>query len=220
MLYKTKGVVFRFTRFGETSIIVTIFTDHFGLQSYLVNGVRSKNAKGKIALFQPLTLLEMVVYHRENANINRIKEVKCIHAYQTIHLDFVKASVAMFITEVLNKTVREESHARELCEFLISSLVMLDTLSQVENFHLIFLMKLSGFLGFGPQITADVLGWRIPDPLVEQILKSLISADYNQKIPITNEQRREILDLIISFYNEHTGMSELKSLQVLREILR
>ena len=84
MLHKTRGIVFRFTKYGETSIIVNIFTELFGLQSYIVNGVRSASAKNKIALYQPLTLLDLVVYHRENVNILRIKEVKCLHAYQTI----------------------------------------------------------------------------------------------------------------------------------------
>ena len=81
MLHKTQGVVFRFTNYSETSIIVNIFTSAFGLQSYIVNGARGKSGKGKIALYQPLTLLDLVVYHRENASILRIKEVKCIHPY-------------------------------------------------------------------------------------------------------------------------------------------
>src|SRR3954469_12504744 len=111
MLHKTRGVVFRFTKYGETSIIVNIFTELFGLQSYIVNGVRSKSAKNKIALFQPLTLLDLVVYHRENANILRIKEVKCLRAYQDLTSDIKKSSIAMFINEILNKAVKDQSHA-------------------------------------------------------------------------------------------------------------
>jgi DNA repair protein RecO (recombination protein O) len=64
MLHKTRGIVFRFTKYGESSIIVTIFTELFGIQTYIVNGIRSKNSKGKIALFQPLTLLDLVVYYK------------------------------------------------------------------------------------------------------------------------------------------------------------
>ena len=142
MVFKTKGIVFRFTRFGESSIIVTIFTEQFGLQSYIVNGIRSKTSRSKIALFQPLTLLELVVYHRENANINRIKEVKCLYPYQSIQIDIVKSSVAMFITEVINKSIKEESHVSHLFEFLCSSLITLDTLVEnSENFHLVFLIR-------------------------------------------------------------------------------
>lgn len=201
-------------------MIVTIFTDEFGLQSYIVNGVRSKTTKSRIALYQPLTLVELVVYHRENANLNRIKEIKCLHPYQTLHLDVIKSSVGLFVAEVINKTVKEESHAKELCEFLISSLVTLDTSSYVNNFHLIFLLKLSGFLGFGAQNVNEVLGPRITEPAIEEAIQMIINGDYNVSISLSGSQRRELLKLIIDFYNEHTGMlGEMKSLQVLREVL-
>ncbi len=220
MLFKTKGVVFRFTRYGETSIIVSVFTDQFGLQSFIVNGARSKSANSKMALYQPLTLLELVVYHRENANINRIREVKCLYPYQTIHKDFYKASIGMFINEVLNRTVKEESHSQNLCEFIISSLMTLDSMAEhIENFHLQFLFKLSGFLGFGARTVQDILGLRVTDPAIETFLNQLMDADYTTYIPCTNAQRREALDLLVKFYNDHLGLGELNSLQVLREIM-
>jgi DNA repair protein RecO (recombination protein O) len=221
VLFKTRGIVFRFTRYGETSIIVSIFTDQFGLQSYMVNGVRTKSSKSKMALYQPLTLVELVVYHRENANINRIKEIRCLHPYQSIHHDFHKSSIAMFMNEVLNKTVREESHSHNLCEFIISSLITLDTMAEhVENFHLQFLLKLSGFLGFGAQTVKDILGLRITDPAIEDLLKTLMQNEYTARVSCTNPQRREALNLLLSFYNDHLGLGELKSLQVLREMMR
>src|SRR6187401_292767 len=150
MLHKTRGVVFRFTRYGETSIIVNIFTEMFGLQSYIVNGVRSASARNKIALYQPLTLLELIVYHRPNANINRIKEARCLHPYQTITSDVRKSAIALFLNELLNKTVKDESHAADLCTFMINSFVMLDAIDRnAENFHLFFMIRLSRLLGFG-----------------------------------------------------------------------
>lgn len=221
MLHKTRGVVFRFTKYGDTSVIVTIFTSGFGLQTYIVNGVRSKSTKSKIALYQPLTLLDLVVYYKENAPIKRIKETRCFHPYQTLHSDIRKSTLAMFINEVLNKIVKEESHAEELCEFIIASLITLDTLQEnVENFHLIFLLKLSRFLGFGAGNTNEVLGWRITDTTIEDALAKLITADYGDNVPLTTEHRRELLSLLIAFYNDHTQMlGEMKSIQVLREIL-
>lgn len=221
MLHKVRGVVFRFTKYGETSIIVTIFTDQFGLQSYMVNGVRSRSARSKIALYQPLTLLELVVYHREHANLNRIREVKCFHPYQNLYSDFVKSTIGMFLTEVMNKTVKEESHAAELCEFLISSLITLDTIrSNVHNFHLIFLLKLTPYLGFGVYHVNEVLGGRITEPLIEEAINQMLQGDFTTSPVLSNTQRRELLDLLIRFYNEHTGMpTDMKSVQVLRELL-
>jgi DNA repair protein RecO (recombination protein O) len=221
VLHKVRGVVFRFTKYGETSIIVTIFTDQFGLQSYIVNGVRSRSSKSRIALYQPLTLLELVVYYRENANLNRIKEVKCFYPYNNIYNDVSKSTIGMFITEVINKAIKEESHAAELCEFLISSLITLDSLSSnVQNFHLIFLLKLSRFLGFGAQNVNEVLGGRITEPVIEQAITTMIEGSYLSQPTLTNSQRRELLDLLLQFYTEHSGLvGELKSVQVLREIL-
>src|SRR5688572_1874591 len=152
MIHKTRGIVFRFTKYGETSIIVTIFTEVFGLQSYIVNGIRSKTAKNKIALYQPLTLLNLVVYHRENANIERIKEISCFYPYQSLTADIKKSTMAIFITELVNKTIKDESHVQEMFSFLADSFINIDQLSSgYENSHLIFMIKLSRYLGFGAQ---------------------------------------------------------------------
>ena len=220
MLHKTRGVVFRFTKYGESSIIVNIFTEIFGLQSYIVNGVRSRTTKSRIALYQPLTLLDLVVYHRENANINRIKEVKCLYPYQSIHLDNKKSGVALFINEIINKTIKEESHAEEICGFMITSFVTLDQLeSQVENFHLRFLLKLSRHLGFGAYKTNEILGPRIIDSSTEQLLADLIESDYPDVLTITNTQRRELLDVLLRFYGDHVALGEIRSVQVLRDVI-
>lgn len=221
MLHKTRGIVFRFVKYGETSIIVSVFTELFGLQSYIVNGIRSKSAKNRIALYQPLTLLDLVVYHREHANINRIKEVKCLYPYQSIPTTINKSTMAMFITEILNKTVKEESHAQELCEFLIRSLISLDQMDgRTANFHLVFLLKLSRFLGFGAHHINDVLGTKTTSDENEERLTQLLSSEYFDHIEMQNSQRREILDLIIKFFADHIeNLGEIKSIQVLREIL-
>lgn len=221
MLHKTRGIVFRFTKYGDSSIIVTIFTELFGIQTYIVNGVRSKSARGKIALFQPLTLLDLVVYYKENASIKRIKEVKCLHPYQTVSTDIRKSALAMFINEILNKTVKDESHAQEIFEFLLNALILLDHQeTAVENFHLIFLIKLSRFLGFGAHQSEEILGVRMLDRDEEEILKGLLSADFTSNISMSNQQRRNLLETILRFYSMHLeSLGEIKSIQVLKEVM-
>lgn len=219
MLHKTKGVVFRFTKYGETSIIVNIFTELFGLQSYIVNGVRSSSKRSKIALFQPLTLLDLVVYHKENANILRIKEVKCYHPYQTVTSEIRKSTIAMFINEVLNKAVKEQSHAGEIHEFISSSLIVLDQHQKPENFHLLFLLGLSKHLGFGPNLTEEVLGGHWMDESDVKVLKQLLIANYTSATLITYDQRQTLLTSLLRFYASHVdNFGEMKSLAVLREI--
>jgi len=222
MLQKTKGVVFRLTNYSESSIIVTIFTEVFGLQSYIVNGVRGKSRRSQIALYQPLTLVDLVVYHRENASILRIKEIKCLHPYQTVTSDFRKSTVALFLCEIINKTIKDESHARDLCDFLIHSLTYFDLQrAQIENFHLIFLIKLSQHLGFRPSELTELLGGNFALEDEERILSELLAANYSDAIAMTSLQRRNILDLLIRFYATHSeNFGELKSLSVLRELVQ
>jgi DNA repair protein RecO (recombination protein O) len=221
MLHKTRGIVFRFTKYGDSSIIVTIFTELFGLQTYIVNGVRSKSAKGKIALFQPLTLLDLVVYYKENANIKRIKEVRCFHQYQTLQTDIRKSSIAMFINEVLNKTVKEEAHAREQFEFLTDSLMFLDHQeNDFENFHLIFLVKLSRFLGFGAHQVNDISQGIFTQKEEEELIAKLIDANYDTIFALTQIQRRTMLEILLRYYTSHIdSLGEIRSVQVLKDVM-
>lgn len=190
------------------------------MQSYIVNGVRSKSSKNKIALYQPLTLLNLVVYHRENANIERIKEISCSHPYRTLTSDVRKSTLAIFINELLNKTVKDESHIGEVFQFIVDSLITLDTLeADYENFHLLFMIKLSRFLGFGVYNVNEIIGGKITDHDTEKLLGELLSADYGTPLRISNMQRRSILDLLIKFYHEHMeSLGEIRSVQVLREV--
>lgn len=220
MLYKTQGIVFRFTKYGDTSIIVNIFTHLFGLQSYIVNGVRSKSSR-TISLYQPLTLLDLVVYHRENANLLRIKEVRCLHAYQSIHLDIRKTTIALFLNELMNKAVKDQSNAESIFDFLMRSFITLDQLDSVENFHLLFLIKLSRHLGFGPHAPHEVLdGFRVSAE-EDRALQALLSAEYSEGIDIPYAVRRNLLELLLAFYQRHIeNLGEIRSVDVLKEILR
>ncbi len=221
MLHKTRGIVFRFTRYGDTSIIVTIFTQTFGLQSYLVNGVRSKSGRGLISLYQPLTLLDLVVYHRENANLQRIKEVRCLHAYQHIHQDIHKTTIALFLNEILNKAVKDQSNAESTFDFLMRSFITLDQLDGVENFHLQFLIQLSRNLGFGANEVHEVLEGVHLGPAEDQALRELLLCPYDESPAISYESRRNLLELLLTFYHRHIeSMGEIRSVDVLKDILR
>lgn len=220
MLHKTKGVVFRFTPYGESSIIVNIFTASFGLQSYIVNGVRAKSGKNKMALYQPLTLLDLVVYHKENASILRIKEASCAYAFQHLQSDPVKSTIGLFVNEILNRTVKEQSHADELCNFVFESLVTLDKLDHPENFHLQFLILMTKFLGFGPFDKGELAAWQLSEDENLVLDELLVASEYSHRVKMKNEQRRNLLDAILRFYGNHVdGMGSIKSLPVLREIL-
>ncbi|MCH8231438.1 MAG: DNA repair protein RecO [Bacteroidetes bacterium] len=223
MLQKTGGIVFRYIRFKETSIITTILTQFYGIQSFIVNGVRSKKPKFSIALFQPLTLLEMVVYHKETSNLQRISEVRCANQYRSIPYNFKKSGIALFLSEMLYKVIRHESHPKEVFEFITTSLLSLDSLDeQFENFHLQFLLKLTRYLGFYPQTATELEEQLLHgDTILGKEIDFLLNNGYSDYITITNEQRRALLENIIDFYRIHIeGIGKIHSYKILHEVIR
>src|ERR1700742_2343447 len=102
-LHKTRGIVLKTVKYGETSLIVTLYTELFGLQSYLVNGVRTSSRKGhgKANLFQPAAILDLVVYHNELKNLQRIREFKWGVIYRNIFFDVLRNAVGLFMVELL-----------------------------------------------------------------------------------------------------------------------
>jgi DNA repair protein RecO (recombination protein O) len=151
-LHHTKGIVLRTVKYGETSVIVTIFTELFGVQAYLVNGVRisSKRGSGKANLFQPTSILEMVVYHNELKQLQRIKEFKWSFLYQHILSDVRKNAVALFMVELLTKCLKQPEANPDLFHFAEDSFIHLDEASDAvtANFPLFFALHLPVFFGF------------------------------------------------------------------------
>ena len=217
MLVKTRGIVFKFFKYRDTSIIAKVYTEEFGLQSYVVNGIRK--SKGKIALFQPLTLLDLVVYKKQHTEINRISQFSCSNQFSTIPYQIAKSSIAVFLSEVLYKCIRQDEQAPALFDFIYHSILVLDQLeSNYQNFHLQFLIKLSGHLGFG--ISGLEQFAHTTDPAMEMKIDQLIKSAYTDLLQIGNQSRRAILDDLIRFYHTHVdGLGEIKSIQILQTIL-
>jgi DNA repair protein RecO (recombination protein O) len=151
-LNHTKGIVLRTVKYGETSVIVTIFTELFGVQSYLVNGVRtsSKKGSGKANLFQPTSILDMIVYHNELKQLQRIKEFRWNFLYQHILSDVRKNAVALFMVELLTKCLKQPEANPDLFHFAEDSFLHLDEASDAvtANFPLFFALHLPVFFGF------------------------------------------------------------------------
>ena len=127
-LHKARGIVLRTVKYGETSLIVTIFTDLFGIQSYLINGVRAstKKGSGKANLFQPAAILDLIVYYNEFKNLQRIKEFRWGHLYQNILSDIKKNAVSLFMVELLTKCLKQPETNEDLFHFVEDSFLQLD----------------------------------------------------------------------------------------------
>jgi len=225
MLYKTRGIVLNYIKYRETSIITKIYTEEFGIQSYIVNSVRSKSSRPKIAFFQPLTLLDLVVYHKENTNLNRISEMRCSSSMVSIPFDQRKISVGIFLSEILIKSLKEEERNTALFNFLYGSILSLDKGEKgLENFHLQFLLQFSRYLGFEPQTASEIFSQvfkgNYEDETEALLIDELLLSSYGEEIKISNTVRRNILDLLLKYYEiHHEGLGQINSVQVLKDVL-
>lgn len=240
-LHKTKGIVLRTVKYGDTSVIVTIFTELFGLQSYIVNGVRtsSKKTGGKAASFQPSAILDLVVYHNELKQINRIREFKWAHIFQHIFSDITKNAVAVFMIELLVKCLKQPEPDPELFNFAEDALIHLDhsEAGVTANFPLYFALHLPVFFGFristNPGIYLDLKEGEFTDtqPLHPHFLEGKqaeITAQVLQVmqpselagIRLNQEFRRSLLFAYEKYYALHIpDFGSMKTLPVLKEIL-
>ena len=222
MLCSTEGIVFSFIKFKESSIITKIYTKDLGLKSYIVNGVRS-NKSSKIALFQPLSLLSLVVYNKANVQLNRISELKCQDPFLDIRSNNSKIFISIFISEILSKTIKEEATDEDLYYFIKNSLIVLDELKgNFNNYHLIFLAKLSQYLGFNTSSSSELLSCctEIFTQEEKRILEEILNCSYQSDIIIPNYIRKKILKTLLQFYYYNIdSMPEIKSAKVLEEVL-
>src|SRR5690606_27509229 len=156
MISKTRGIVIKVSNYAENSVIAQIFTEGFGLQSFIIKGAKKPRARIHINMLQPLHVLEMIVDVKETSNLQYIKEAQQTPVFQDIPLNVVKSAIALFLDEILFKVLKHQQPDTHLFHFVHQSLLWLDqTASSAANFHLCFLMKLSRFLGYLPTSSAE-----------------------------------------------------------------
>ncbi|WP_375583456.1 DNA repair protein RecO [Cyclobacterium xiamenense] len=227
MLRKTSGIVISYIKYRETSIIVRIFTRDMGLKTYLVNGVRSARSKTKMAHFQPLTLLDLVVYDRETASINRISEAKLARAFQRIPFDFYRSGIGMFMGEILGKVVVDNYQNEQLFDYFFESILELDGPTfQPGLFILRFLIRTSRYLGFEPEDAGEFYLQLPVDPDSRwqgektQFLNRLLEDSESVAASLPGHLKRRLTDDWILFYKIHIdGFGDIKSLAVLRTLV-
>lgn len=244
MVHKTKGIVIRVVKYGETSVIVSIYTELFGIQSYMVNGVRtsSKKGSGRANLFQPAAILDLVVYHNELKNIQRLKEFKWDYLYKSLFFDVIKNSVALYMIELLQKSLKQPEPNADLFHFVEDSFLHLDDSDEgiAANFPLFFALHLSGFYGFrisdNYSEKTNILDLQEGEFIDEhpshpyflgadhsfitsQLLKVMQPQELKQ-IRLNKETRRVLLNAYGIFYALHIqDFGTMKTLPVLQEVM-
>ncbi|TDQ28841.1 DNA repair protein RecO [Tenacibaculum caenipelagi] len=233
----TKAIVLSSLKYGDTSLIVKCFTLQEGVKSYMIKGVlKAKKGKLKPAHFQPLTQLQIVASHSNKSSLHSIKEVQVIHSYETIYASVVKQTIVMFLSEVLSTIIQEEEENLSLYQYVETSLIWLDTHDTIANFHLLFLLNLSKYLGFYPDASEaekkafNLQEGRFTDMVYEKgnlsskemiLFKSLLGINFDaiHSVSYSKKERQIILRIIIQYYELHLeGFRKPKSLDVLETV--
>ncbi len=235
MIVKTKAIVLSSLKYQDKSLIVKCFTLSDGLKSYFVRDVFSGKKKlQKIAYFQPLTLLEIEATHKNNGGLNYFKEIKTAIPYKTLHTNLHKSTIVMFLSEVLQNAIREEEQNNIFFTFIETTLVWLDQHDNIANFHLIFMMEITKYLGFYPDLSqiennffemkegVFVHKQAISSLSAHQtmLLKKLLQLNFsNTEKNFHVTERQILLKIIIDYYVFHLdGFKIPKSLDILKEV--
>lgn len=239
MLHRTDGIILHTVKYSESSIIAKIYTSEFGLQSYMISGVRNKKSKHKSALLQPLSLVDLIVSNSNKGGLQRITEINLLQPYTDIPYNVVKSSIAIFLNEILYKVLKEEHADPDMFEYVKNAMLVLDLKQEsCSNFHVYFMTQLSRYLGFAPQeamspqhILFDLREGRFLQtvPSHSHYLTAVNSGLFQEfmhtgfenfhNIKTDRVQRKELLQGLILYYQLHiTAFGEIKSLSILEEI--
>ena len=235
-----QGIVLQSIRYGDTSLIVKVFTRSLGLRSYMVKGAFNRNSKSRAALFQNLHLINYVEASRPNkGSLGYLKDVQLTTVYQSIPFVMNKSAILMYVSELLSKTIIEQEQNEVMFDFIVRSLLWLDLVEQdYANFPLFFTLELTRHLGFYPKANHEtgycfdmMEGSFVHDLPVHpyyfdtenaQLLAQMLNVSIDEacRMPLRVSQRRELLDGLIVFMRLHAPvMNDFHSHEVLKTVL-
>jgi len=240
MIFPTQGVLLSRLKYSDSKLILKIYTREFGLQSYLFYSSATRKNKFKLNLLQPMYLLDLQVYHKEKSGLQKIKEVAPADVFKTIPFNIHKQTLSLFLAEFISKILQENQTDKDLFDYIFNSIKLLDKADEraVNNFHVLFLYKLTEFLGIMPennysssrkifdlQAAKFIVGYPNHKAFFDEktgknfyelsMIRNL--DDYDLKL--SNNNRRELLQGIINYYNLHLNRpGKLKSLEILAQV--
>lgn len=239
MQAKTTGIILHQVKYSDSQSIVSIYTREFGRMSYMVRGANRKKSATRSALLQPLSIVEIDVSHNPKKDIQSIKDIRIAIPFYHIPYDPVKNGLALFMTELLQKTLKHSENDKELYNFIENSVCQLDKCEEgIGNFHLVFMAGLARQLGFAPDML-NGNGYKFFDmmngifersqPLHAHFLegkqaetfKSIMELDYDclNSLPMNRIQRAGVLTNFVEYYKLHlTDFQSLHSIEVMHKL--
>lgn len=235
MIRKTDAIVLNSRKFGDSSVICTMYTRAYGRRSFLIKGYRSSRARKRHSFFQPMSIIEIVYYHRDNRDLQIITETSNRFFLQTLQTDPVKITLGMVVIELFYHTVKEEEPNFPLFEFLGGVLAELDRREKhLIHVFLHFLVQLSGHLGFFPSDLVEDATKPIHFDLRNGILQNAPIADRGawhalafartpldecHHIPVSQSDKHDLIATMMEYYKIHVeGFIVPGSLSVFQDV--
>ena len=239
MQVSTKAIVLSKIRYKENDLIVKCYTENFGLKSYLVrNAFSIRKGKLKAAYFQLFTVLNIEADHKVNRSLNFFKEVHVYKPFETLHTHILKSTVVLFLAEVLGVVLKEEEENTALFNFFLNALYWFDSNEKSGYFHLIFLAKITKYLGFYPDETNHTFPYfnleegrfettkNGPYSIGGATLNNFkiilgIKFDSVERIVLNANEKEAVLNMILVYFKLHLhGFKQPKSLPILNQVFR
>ncbi len=234
---ETKGIVLSSLKYGDTSLIVRCYTEKHGLKSFIAKGVFTKK-KRQTAIYFPLNEIDLIYSPKANEQqLVFLKSAQTAYYYQSLHINPIKSAIIFFLSEILNLILKTEEYNPDLYQFIKQSLLLFDEkTSDFSDFHLVFLLNLTHFLGFYPNtenenealfdlengfFTAQNSSINMLNPTETILLKKLLETPFDlaSKNQFNQQQRSLLLDILIRYFQIHTNnFKKPNSLQVLNEL--
>lgn len=236
MVETTKAIVINTIKYGDTSLIATCYTENCGIKTYMLRGVlKAKKSKLKTAYFQPLMQLNLMANHNNKGALNSIQDVEVVHFYNSIYTNIKKQTISLFLSEILYHSIKEEEQNSSLYKYLETAFLWLDTHDNIANFHLLFLLNLTKFLGFYPEMndvtksyfnllegsfTSNNKPSSVSGENLRQFKKLLgINFDVLNQVDFNAANRQAVLSILIQYFELHlSGFRKPKSLNILKAV--
>ena len=237
MLVETKAIILSKIKYGDSGIILSCYTEFFGVKTYLLKGIlKQRKGKFKPAYLQPLSQVYIEATHKTNRSLQSLRELKPLLPYKTLHTNIVKGSIVIFLSEVLAQLLKEEEANNEMYTFISTSLEWLDEEENSPNFHLLFLLTIAKYLGLEPDKSDIHLDYfnleagKFEDSLNSRysisgnnltLLKQLLGIKFDtlNTVKINSRQRQDFLNMILLYFELHLGgFKKPQSLQILNQV--
>ncbi|WP_422106899.1 DNA repair protein RecO [Winogradskyella sp.] len=237
MLTRNNSIVLSKLKYKDNDLIVKCYTQQRGVVSYILRGVlKSKKSQKKAIYFQALSQLQIEENYKPNRSLQNIKEVKFNYIYKSLHNNIYKSAIVLFLSEILSSVLREEEKNDALYNYIETALQYLDSEDQYSNFHLLFLLRLTRYLGFQPENhNTDYPYFNLESGIFEvtpsgiysitgenlTLLKQLLGINFDaiHIIKINAKRRQEFLNMLLYYFELHLdGFKKPKSLQVLNDV--